>query len=172
MTNLSKFIFVFSITLILFACKDNSVIDKSTIYIENGSNYKVIADTIISDVVIKNPDNDEWTDYCLRNLDKKILVNELFDLVYSKKLTPYDFFLETPMTIEEVKAIEEDPEYDRDNIGKVQFEESWNFDFENHKMMKKVHSIMLAYEVFDNDNKVKAYKPVFKVYFNSDTIHE
>ena len=36
-------------------------------------NYMVIADTLVSDVVILNPNNDEWTDYCLRNLNKKKL---------------------------------------------------------------------------------------------------
>ena len=70
------------------------------------------------------------------------------------------------MTIEEVKTIEKDPEYNRDNIAKVQFEESWYFDFENHKMMKKVQSVMIAYEIYDNEGKVKGYKPVFKIYFN------
>ena len=156
-------IFIFST---IFASCNKPETNNPKVKIGDESNYAVIADTIINDVVIKNPDNDEWTDYCLRNLDKETFVNKLFKLVYSGELTPYDFFLDTPMTIEEVKTIEKDPEYNRDNIAKVQFEESWYFDFENHKMMKKVQSVMIAYEIYDNEGKVKGYKPVFKIYFN------
>ena len=165
MTAFNKLLFVFFITIIISACNNDHAAKKPKVQIGDESNYAVIADTIINDVVIKNPDNDEWTDYCLRNLDKKTFVNKLFKLVYSGELTPYNFFLDTPMTIEEVKTIEKGSEYNRDNIAKVQFEESWYFDFENHKMIKKVNSIMIAYEIYDNDNNVKGYKPVFKIYF-------
>ena len=164
MTAFNKLLYIFFI-IIISACNNDQTINKHKVQIGDESNYIVIADTIINDVVIKNPNNDEWTDYCLRNLDKETFVNKLFKLVYSGELTPYDFFLDTPMTIEEVKTIEKDEEYNRDNIAKVQFEESWYFDFENHKMLKKVQSVMIAYEIYDNEGKVKGYKPVFKVYF-------
>ena len=127
-------------------------------------NYIVLADTLISDVLIMNPDNDEWTDYCLRNLDKKTLVNEIFKLVYAGDLTPYEFFNNKPYTIEDIKALEDDPEFSRKNIAKVQFEEAWYFDSANHKMVKKVSSIMLAYEIYDSFGEIRGYKPAFKVY--------
>ena len=119
---------------------------------------------MVSDVVILNPNNDKWTEYCLRKLDKKTLVNEIFKSVYEGKLTPYEFFNNNPYSIDDVKAIEDDPEFSRDNIAKVQFEEAWYFDTVNQKMVKKVHSIMLAYEIYDLNGKVKGYKPAFKVY--------
>ena len=134
--------------------------------IDHNSNYAVLADTIITDVVIKNRDNDEWTSYTLRNLEKEQLVDELFNLVYSGELVPYNFFSETPITIDEVKEIERSEDYSRDKIGKVQFEEAWYFDVDSKKMVKKVQSIMLAYELYDLEGKVKGYKPVFKVYLN------
>ncbi len=133
---------------------------------KNDNSYARIADTIITDVVIRNPDHNEWTDYCLRNLKKDELVDQLFEMVYDGKLTPYDFFSETEMSIEEVKQFEKEEEFDRHKVGKVQFEESWHFDSENQKMMKQVISIMLAYETFDAEGNVKGYKPVFKVYFD------
>lgn len=139
---------------------ENSGMDKIDV------SFTSIADTIITDVVIKNPNHDEWTDYCLRNLDKDELVDQLFELVYDGKLIPYDFFSETEMSIEEVKKFEKEDDFERDKIGKVQFEESWYFDAENKKMMKQVISIMLAYETYDAEGNVKGYKPVFKVYFN------
>jgi hypothetical protein len=132
------------------------------------NNYLAIADTIITDVVILNPDDDEWTDYTLRNLDKETLVNEIFTSVYNGKLIPYEFFKNEPLTIEDIKTLEDDPEFSRDQIGKVQFEEAWYYDAENHKMVKKVHSIMLAYEIYNSLGEIRGYKPAFKVYFNTE----
>ncbi|MDA3952053.1 MAG: hypothetical protein PF485_00265 [Bacteroidales bacterium] len=127
-------------------------------------NYIIIADTLVSDVVILNPDNDEWTEYCLRRLDKKTLVNEIFKSVYTEELIPYEFFNNNPLSIEDIKTLESDPEFSRDNIAKVQFEEAWYFDPTNQKMIKKVHSIMLAYEIYDSFGEIRGYKPAFKVY--------
>lgn len=127
-------------------------------------NYMVIADTLVSDVVILNPNNDEWTDYCLRNLNKKILVKEIFESVYTEELVAYEFFNNTPLSIKDIKVLEDDPEFSRDKIAKVQFEEAWYFDTDNQKMIKKVHSIMLAYEIYDSEGEIRGYKPAFKVY--------
>lgn len=127
-------------------------------------NYIVLADTLVNDVVILNPDNNEWTEYCLRNLNKKTLVNEIFKAVYEGELAPYEFFNNKSFSIEDIKTLENDPEFSRDNIAKVQFEEAWYFDAKNQKMVKKVHSIMLAYEIYDLNREVKGYKPAFKVY--------
>lgn len=129
------------------------------------NNFQVIADTIVNDVVIKNPDEDEWTDYCLRKLDKTTLVNEIFKSVYDGKLIPYEFFHNKPLTINDIKDLEKDPEFSRDKIAKVQFEEAWYYDPVNQKMTKKVHSIMFAYEVYNSLGDIKGYKPAFKVYF-------
>jgi len=157
----------FIIALIVFGCNPEKPtgVQHAKPIIEQ-TDYITVADTIITDVVIKNPDNDEWTNYCLRNLDRETLVNDLFELVYSEKLIPHDFFTDEVMTIKEIKKIEKDPEYSRDNSAKVQFEESWSFDRENQKMIKKVHSIMIAYELYSQEGTVKGYKPIFKVYLN------
>jgi len=130
------------------------------------TDFLIIADTIINDVVIKSPDNDEWTDFCLRNMDKKTLVNEIFDLVYNGKLTAFEFFQNKPLSIEDIKTLEDNSEFSRDKIAKVQFEEAWYFDPANQKMIKKVHSVMLAYEIYNNLGEIRGYKPAFKVYLN------
>jgi hypothetical protein len=127
-------------------------------------NYIVLADTLVSDIVIMSPDNDEWAKYCLRKLDKKTLVNEIFKSVYAGELVSYDYFNNNPLSIEDIKALEDDPEFSRDNIAKAQFEEAWYFDSVNQKMVKKVHSIMLAYEIYNSDGEIRGYKPAFKVF--------
>ena len=71
MKNKTKIIqWVFIISVITAGCnlKQN---EPQVINLGGDENFIVIADTIINNVVIMNPDNDEWTEYCLRNLDKK-----------------------------------------------------------------------------------------------------
>ncbi|OFX84972.1 MAG: hypothetical protein A2W99_16340 [Bacteroidetes bacterium GWF2_33_16] len=162
MRSIDKIYFLFFIGLIIIGCKPKPT--EQVIYFETAETFTVIADTIITDVVIKNPTDDEWVDYTLRYLDKTILVDQIFEAVYTKKLVPYDFFNDTQLTIEQIKEIEADPDFSRDKIGKVQFEEKWYFDKKNNTMIKKVHSIMLAFELYNAEGEIKGYKPTFKVY--------
>lgn len=150
------------LSTVIYSCKPEP--NEQIVSFENAETYTIIADTIITDVVVKNPTDDEWVDYTLRQLDKKTLVDQIFDAVYSKQIVPYDFFNETELTIEQVKAIETDPDFSRDKIGKVQFEEKWYYDSKNNTMIKKVHSIMLAFELYNAEGEIKGYKPAFKVY--------
>lgn len=157
---------LFSIILfgVFFSCNQKDIeIKKVDIGKEN--NYSVFADTIVNDVLIQNPDGSEWTDYCLRNLNKDVLVEEIFKSVYNGNLVPYEFFQDIPLEISDIKTLENDPEFSRNRIAKVQFEEAWFFDTENQIMVKKVYSIMLAYEVYNLEGEIKGYKPAFKVYF-------
>lgn len=163
-----KFLYI-AIAFVLFAVgcnlKQNEPI---VVQIDNESKFLTIADSIITDVTILNPDGDEWTDYTLRRLDKKTLVDEIFKSVYKEELIPYEFFNDKQLTIEDIKAIEDDPEFSREKIAKVQFEEAWYYDSKKHKMVKKVHSIMLAYELYNSEGEIKGYKPAFKVYLNTE----
>lgn len=160
---ITHIIYICIISITTLACNLNQQ-KPQIVNLGDKDNYIVLADTLVSDVVILNPNNDEWTEYCLRNLNKKTLVNEIFKAVYEGKLASYEFFNNKPFSIEDIKTLEKDPEFSRDNIAKVQFEEAWYFDSTNLKMVKKVHSIMLAYEIYDLNREVKGYKPAFKVY--------
>jgi len=146
----------------IYGCHQNQ--DTKVEVAKQTEEFQVIADTIVNDIMLKAAENDEWAEYSLRKLDKLKLVNEIFDLVYSEKLTPYEFFSEAPLSIEEIEQLEKDPEFSREKIAKVQFEEAWYFDSNTMKMTKRVHSIMLAYEVYNNQGEIKGYKPAFKVY--------
>jgi len=160
-TNIILWVFIISVITAGCNMKQN---EPQVVNTGNENNFIVIADTIVNDVIILNPDNDEWTDYCLRNLDKKTLVNEIFKSVYEGNLIPYDFFQNEILSIEDIKALENDSTFSRNKIARVQFEEAWHYDSVNQKMVKKVHSIMLAYEVYDSFGEIKGYKPAFKVY--------
>ncbi|MCG8411366.1 MAG: hypothetical protein MI739_08780 [Bacteroidales bacterium] len=154
----------FLITIVLCECKNEPKKITQNSQKITDTTFKTIADTIISDIVIKNPNNDNWTAYCLRNLQKDSFINDLFDLVYSKKITPYDFFTGEKMSVRDIKKLERKNDYKREDCAKIQFEENWKFDKENQKMIKEVISIMVAYQFYDSKGNVKGYKPIFKVY--------
>lgn len=126
----------------------------------------VIADTIIYDVVLRNPDEeDDWASYCLRKMDIEALSNVVFNAIYNKRLEPHEYRTDELMSIEEVKAFEK--EYKRNRIGKMQFIEEWYFNETTLQFHKKVTGIMLAYELYNDANEVKGYKAGIKVYLNN-----
>lgn len=128
------------------------------------SDYASLAAPITYDVVIKNPNpEDDWIESCLEKFDRKQLVNIIFDAVLNEKVTAMDYLTDKPMTVKEIRELEEDKEFDRSRIAKIQFIEDWYFDKESFTMKKIVHSIMLGYEVYDFDGSIRGYKAAFKV---------
>ncbi len=126
----------------------------------------VIVDTIIYDVLIKNPNPyDTWTDECLKRLNKEAFVNLLFESVYQNQATAFDVFSENVITPEELKKLERKRDFSRDKIGKLQFTESWFYNDSLRTMSKKVISVALGYEVSDDQGNLM-HKPVFKIYMN------
>lgn len=127
----------------------------------------LVADTIIYDVIIKSSDpTDKWENQRLQNVNQSLLIDSLFELVYNKHLIAYDVFENKALTISEVKAIEDQPDFARDRIGKIQFTEKWYFDGSNQQLQKQIISIALGYETYNENGNVRAYKPVFELYFD------
>ncbi len=124
----------------------------------------LFADSIIYDVIIKNTEPvNQWKKECLKGLNKKVFLNKLFKNIYNSTFKVYDFSSNTRLSVEEVKAIETDEEYKRENIGKMQFMEDWYYDFSTGTMYKKIHSVILGYETYNPSGEVKGYKPLFKI---------
>lgn len=127
----------------------------------------LIADTIVYDVIIKNPDpDDKWTEECLAGLDIDRFVNQLFDAVYNKNAVAYDFFSGKQITPGKLKRIERSNDFSREKIGKIQFSESWYYDSLNLFMEKRIISMVLGYELYGDNGEIIGYKPVFKIELN------
>ncbi len=162
--------------MLLFACGESEDLDNANthkIEVRKGNFYMnkldsfnsvVLADTINYSVTIKNPNpEDYWTEADIRRMDEMALANMVFNAIYNKRLIAYNYFEETPMTIEQVKELEK--EHPRTQIGRMQFSEEWYFDEENLQFGKKINSIMLAYEIISSEGEAR-YIPGVMVYLN------
>lgn len=162
-----KLIYTITIGLLIYGCCDvKSPTVKNQTDLLNDTSLALLADTIIYDVVIKNPDpEDTWTAYCLKKLDYSQLVDNWFNRVYTGELTAYDDLTNLPMNIKEIKKIEDQSDFSRDKIGKIQFTESWNYNPNKTSIEKKTLAVALGYEVYDDEGNIRGYKPVFKIWF-------
>ncbi len=131
------------------------------------SNSVLIADTVTYAIEIKNNDKyDTWNEECLQYVNRNALRNIIFNAIYNKRLTAYDYSTGKAMSIEEVRALEN--KNDRELISKIQFVEKWFFDENNLIFGKKVISIMLAYERKNDEGEVLGYKAGIVVRFNEN----
>lgn len=128
------------------------------------SDAALIAQDIISDVEIINPNaDDEWMENALRGLRREALIGFIFEGIYDKSLQAYDIFEDTRISAKKIRKMEEDGEFSRDEIGKMQFTEQWMYDSINHAMTKKVSAISLGIRKFDSEGYLIGYSPLFKV---------
>ena len=156
----------------LFGCSSSADKNpKSTVTMAAGETWTgdIIADPIIYEVLVKNPDlDDEWASEKIRKLKVQAFVNTLFDAVYEGRAIPYNYHTGEEMSIEEVRQLEASEEFDRSLIGKLQFDENWYFDTGSLRMKKEVRSVLLAYEVYDQFDEVMGYKAAFLIHLNSN----
>ncbi|TRX66190.1 hypothetical protein [Carboxylicivirga sp. M1479] len=150
--------------LTLQACQNR---DASKQTITNETAGICLADTIIYPVLIKNTNpNDTWTEQCLSQLQRSQLVDELFEAVYERKAKAYNYDTHTELSVSEVRAIEEQEDFSREKVGKLQFWETWYFDDQQVRMTKKVQAILLAYEFLSDTGELRGYKAAFYVKMN------
>ena len=126
----------------------------------------LVADTIVYDVVVKNPNPDDpYMEKNLRHLKRQKLISEIAQAVFNGQIVAYDFITREPINEKRLKNIKK--EFDVEQIGLVKFNEQWYFDKNDFTMEKKVSSIVLGYEVKDRKGNFRGYKPYFEVHLNS-----
>jgi hypothetical protein len=160
-------LFIFLFVTLSFGCTHKPTIEsKYPSKIRVDSLYgTVVADSIIYDVIIHNPNpEDPSTTEYIKDFNQKSLIDSLFDLVYSEKDTAYDLFTNEVLKVIDLKKMESDSGYSREHIGKIQFTERWFFDKSSKQFKKEVLSLVLGYEIMNQDSTLRGYKPVFKIY--------
>ena len=152
-----KSIVVVLVIFLPFACENKRETQTST-----NKELTVWADTIIYDVLISNPDSlNEWDTQKVKHVNQQKIVDDLFELVYSGKKKAYHYYSKKPLTLEDIKDIEADERFERNKVGKLQFTETWHYNEHNQLLSKKVHSILVAYELYDYNNELRGYKAAF-----------
>lgn len=123
-----------------------------------------VADQIIYDVIIKNPDpQDEWTEKCLVGLKRGELVDFIFEGLYDERFRAYDIYNDQLIPLRRIRKMEEDREFTRDQVSKIQFVEDWYLDPESYSMFKRVTEVRLGLEHFDGFGMHLGHNPLFKV---------
>ncbi|HZK93367.1 MAG TPA: hypothetical protein VFC67_04105 [Prolixibacteraceae bacterium] len=152
-----KYCILFLIIILVGACHSPGK-DK----LQSGKSFgKIIYDTY----VINRDSTDSWGDECLSKFSRKKLVDKIFTAVFDGKVTPYDYFTGEKISPEQIRKMETERQFSRENISKIQFEEQWIWDDEKNELLKQVISMTIAYEVFDNIGKSRGQKSIFKLKF-------
>lgn len=124
---------------------------------------QIIADTIIYDVFLRNIDtSDVWEAECLQYLDQKSMVDYLIDGVYNGQFIAIEFMGDKILSIDDVKAIEQEKDFSRDKVSKVQFRERWYIDSDGY-FQKQIISYTLGIEVYSKQNSFLGHKALFVV---------
>jgi hypothetical protein len=123
-----------------------------------------VADTIIYQVIISNPNPDDtWTTECLRGLNRKRLVDSIFEMVYDGKITAFNRETHEKLTIKQLRDMEKADGFSRDKIGMIQFTEAWYLDPEKKTMVKKVLAMDIGYNYYTSEGDLVGYKSLFRV---------
>ncbi|MFW6267763.1 MAG: hypothetical protein ACOC1E_01380 [Marinilabiliaceae bacterium] len=134
---------------------------------EDTASEEEIADTVLYAVDVVNLDSaDQWADKRLQRLDHPKMADMLFDALYNGDARAVDYFSGEKIPAEDVREMEESGEFDREELAQIQFEESWYFDPEKARMTKEVHSVLLAWPVFNKEGEVQAYEAGFVLELN------
>jgi len=131
---------------------------------EASSDLIVVAKDIITEVIVK-PDTlgDPWEVEKVKNYNGKQMLSQLFDNIYSKKLTVYDIQTGKPLDPAVVRKTEKEFGSDISKIGKIQFLEDWYFNPSTNKIIKKIKSVSFAYEYIRSDGLPVGYKALFRL---------
>jgi len=123
-----------------------------------------VAGQIIYDVVIKNHDpEDDWTEKCLAGLKREELVDFILNSIYNKQFKAYDIFNDKQIPANTIRKMEEDGEFTRESVSKIQFVEDWYMDPDLYTLTKNVVEVRLGVEHFDGYGMLLGHNPLFKV---------
>lgn len=147
----------------IFGCSKSNKPKETSDQQSISGNITVIADTIVYDVILRNIDtSDVWEAECLQYLDQKSLVNYLIDGVYNGQFIAIEFMGDKVLSIDDVKAIEQENGFSRDKVSKVQFRERWYIDSARN-LQKQIINYTLGIEVYSKQNTFLGHEALFVV---------
>lgn len=162
----TKYLAILACFPLLYLAACSSTAENKQLKLDDAS---MVADTIFYPVRIKNIDpDDEWADNRLAKLNRKQLVDGIFDAVYAGTSIPYNYLTDAPMTIDDIKAMEEKDDFSRDNVIELEFREKWWYSADQSRFEKQILSVLVAYAVFDDEGNLRGMKAAFYVKNRND----
>jgi hypothetical protein len=161
----NKLLIAIVLMLSAFACRktDSPAVSGDIQNARDPAKGMVVADTIIYDVIIQNPNPDDaWAVQCLEGLNHRLLIDNLFEMVYSGKLIAFDHTTNEKLTPRQVRKIEETEGFRREDIGMIQFTEAWYLHTGELTMTKEVLTMVLGYNYYTPEGE-RFHKALFRV---------
>lgn len=152
------------VTMII-GCKNKSNEFVKTPSSNISENKEFITDSLIYGIVTNvNANIDPYENENFKSFLQDKLINAIFEKLYTGKLKAYDFMSDKKLSINEIKSIEKANGFDRNKVGKVQFNEQWYFD-KNGVLNKRVNSMTFGIESYSNQGNFTGYDALFTVKF-------
>lgn len=124
---------------------------------------KIIADTITIDITLRALDTTSYWDVEQHKyINQQALVDYIFDGVYSKRLSAYDFYTGKNLGVKDVKKLEVEIGFSRENVSKIQLKELWFIDSTGY-LKKKTYSYTLGLEQYSDKGTFLGHKALFTV---------
>lgn len=125
----------------------------------------LIAKDIIYDVVIIAETDDEWEKEMVSGYKGDKMIDDIFKAVYAERVNVIDYHTSAELSPNDIKELESDEMYNRENIGKIQFTEDWYYNTSTLMIEKEIKSVVFGYRKgFDDLDRV-GYLAAFKIEF-------
>ncbi|MFO7575041.1 MAG: hypothetical protein R6W67_07770 [Bacteroidales bacterium] len=128
------------------------------------SGFILIASDINYDVIVNPPEEiDPWETERVSGYNGNIMVEDIFEKIYSGTLKAYDMISGEPLSPSDVKKLEEEMNSAGKGVAKIQFTEDWYYDPDTSEIKKIVKSIIMGYEFRDSQGIMFGHRALFKL---------
>ena len=156
------------LSILLLAIAISTLSCKQEVREENASepmpsNLIQVADNIIYDVIVAAESDDPWEVEKVAGFDGAEMVDKLFESIYNGELETRDYHTGKDLSVNDIRQIEKQEGFERNNIGKIQFTEDWYFDPVTLEIEKKVELIVFGYRTVSEDIERVGYMAAFEI---------
>lgn len=158
-----KLFVVIALASLLISCRQEQKPPEIAAVIPAADNRVQVAEGIIYDVIVKpQSEDDEWENERLAGYNGSAMIDQVFERIYEGSAEVYDYFSGEKLNPSDIRKMEKQEGYGRENIAKIQFTENWYFDPETLEIEKEIISIVPGYEYRSGDGLI-SYRAAFKL---------
>lgn len=156
-----RVLFTFLLATFMLSCSDR----KAQIPLKGtGVTGSLVAEGIIYDVIIlPQSGDDEWEVEKTEGYKGSQMIDRIFEAIYDGSVEVYDYHSGELLTRGDIRKMEQQEGFGRNNIGKIQFTENWYFNPANLQIEKEIISIVPGYESRSSDGMFIGYRAGFRL---------